>query len=159
MRTWAISMLLLIVMIAAGANANSRARAQVAGSGAACSLLSATDIAKATGINVGAAEPGKAIPGTLGKCTWTAADGTKVILTLADAQHMKITVEAQQQTDGVAIAGIGTTAVGIESAGFTGGGYIISVLDAKGGFGVSILGKAGTRDRDIALAKLVESRR
>jgi len=35
----------------------------------------------------------------------------------------------------------------------------ISVLDAKGGFGVSILGKSGTRDRDIALAKLVENRR
>ena len=42
---------------------------------------------------------------------------------------------------------------------FTGGGYIVSVLDAKGGFGVSILGKEGTRDRGIGLAKIVESRR
>ena len=159
MRNWAMLMVLLVVMIVVSAGAGSVARAQTGGSGAACSLISASDIAKATGITVGAGDPGKAVPGTLGKCTWTAADGTRVILTLADAQHMKITVEAQQQTGGVAVPGVGTTAVGMQGAAFTGGGYIISVLDAKGGFGVSILGKAGTRDRDIALAKLVESRR
>jgi hypothetical protein len=35
----------------------------------------------------------------------------------------------------------------------------VSVVDAKGGFGVSILGKEGTRERTIALAKMIESRR
>jgi hypothetical protein len=29
----------------------------------------------------------------------------------------------------------------------------------KGGFGVSILGKEGTRDRAITLAKIIQSRR
>ena len=37
--------------------------------------------------------------------------------------------------------------------------HIVSVLDAKGGFGISILGKEGTRERAIALAKIVEGRR
>lgn len=136
----------------------SAARAQAA-TASACSLLSPTDIAKAAGITVGAGDPGKLVPGTLGKCTWKAADGTRVILTLGDARHMQITFEVQQQTDGENVPGIGTSAVGVKGAPFTGGGYIITVLDAKGGFGVSILGKDGTRDRDIALARLVESRR
>jgi hypothetical protein len=35
----------------------------------------------------------------------------------------------------------------------------VSVLDAKGGFGLSILGKDGTREQAIALAKVVESHR
>jgi len=154
-----IWMLLLVVMIVVSASAGSAAHAQAGGMGSACSVISPSDIARTAGITVGGGDPGKAVPGTLGKCTWTAADGTRVILTLADAQHMKIAVEAQQQTGGAAVPGVGTTAVGMQGAAFTGGGYIISVLDAKGGFGVSILGKAGTRDRDIALAKLVESRR
>jgi len=33
------------------------------------------------------------------------------------------------------------------------------VVDAKGGFGISILGNEGSRDRSIALAGIVESRR
>jgi hypothetical protein len=49
--------------------------------------------------------------------------------------------------------------VGIKAAPFTGGGYIVSVLDAKGGFVVSMLGNEGSRDRAIALAKIVEARR
>jgi hypothetical protein len=47
----------------------------------------------------------------------------------------------------------------MKGAPFTGGGHIVNVLDAKGGFGVSILGKEGTHDRAIALAKIVESHR
>lgn len=49
--------------------------------------------------------------------------------------------------------------MGIKAAPFTGGGYIVSVLDAKGGFVVSMLGNEGSRDRAIALAKIVEARR
>jgi hypothetical protein len=57
------------------------------------------------------------------------------------------------------VPGVGLTAVGIEGAAFTGGGYIIDVLDAKGDFGVSILGKEGNRDRAVALAELIETHR
>jgi hypothetical protein len=72
---------------------------------------------------------------------------------------MELTIKAQQQTGGAEIPGLGSKAVGIKGAAFTGGGYIVSVLDAKGGFGVSILGKEGTHDRAVALAKIVESHR
>jgi hypothetical protein len=122
-------------------------------------LLTAADIAKAAGLTVGNGTAGPPIPGVLGKCTWAGSGNTKVILTLADDRHMKLTVAAQEQTGGTAVPGLGSKAVGIEGAAFTGGGYNVSVLDAKGGFGVSILGKEGTRDRAIALAKLVETHR
>lgn len=125
----------------------------------ACALLTPALIAKATGIKVGAGTSGKPIPGVLGRCTWLGSGPTKVIVTLADAKHMQLTVEAQEQTGGSDVSGVGTKAVGIEGAPFTGGGYIVSVLDAKGGFGVSILGANGTRNSAIALAKLVEERR
>ncbi len=131
----------------------------VAGSGPACSLLGPGDIAKATGVKVGEGIAGPPIPGTLGKCTWQGDGGTRVIVTLADAQHMGFTIAAQEQAGGVDVPGVGSKAVGIKGAPFTGGGYIISALDSKGGFGVSILGKEGNRERDIALAKLVASRR
>jgi len=49
--------------------------------------------------------------------------------------------------------------MGIKAAHFTGGGYIVSVLDANGGFGVSMLGDEGSRDRAIALAKIIKTRR
>jgi hypothetical protein len=125
----------------------------------ACALVSAADIAKVTSIKVGSGTAGKAMPGVLGRCTWTGEGNTKVILTLGDAQHIGLTIKAAEETGGEAVAGLGTKAVGMKGAAFTGGGYIINVLDAKGGFGVSILGKEGTRDRAIALAKFVESRR
>lgn len=125
----------------------------------ACAMLTPALIAKATGLKVGNGTAGKPIPGVLGRCTWLGAGSTRVIVTLADAKHMQITVQAQEQTGGSDISGIGTKAVGVEGAGFTGGGYIVSVLDAKGGFGVSILGPSGTRTGAVELAKLVESRR
>lgn len=124
-----------------------------------CAVLSKAEIAKATGLTVGDGVVGPAIPGVLGKCTWTTAGHTRVILTLADARHMQLTVDAQKQTGGTVIPGIGTTAVGVQGAPFTGGGYIVSVLDAQGGFGISILGSEGNRDRAVALAKVVESHR
>jgi len=105
------------------------------------------------------ATPGKPVAGVLGRCTWDGPGNRRVILTLVDAQHMGLTLKAQQQTGGEDIKGLGSTAVGSKDAGFTGGGYTVSVLDAKGGFGVSILGKDGTRERAIALAKVVESHR
>lgn len=125
----------------------------------ACALLTPADIAKATGLKVGKGTAGAPIPGVLGRCTWLGSGNTKVIVTLADARHMQLTVAAQEQSGGTAVPGLGSKAVGIKGAAFTGGGYIVSVLDAKGGFGLSILGNDGTRDRAVALAKVVESRR
>jgi hypothetical protein len=124
-----------------------------------CALLTKAEIQKETGLMVADAAPGKPVPGVLGRCTWEAPGNSRVIVTLADAQHMALTVKTQQQTGGEDIKGLGSTAVGIKGAGLTGGGYIVSVLDAKGGFGVSILGKDGTRERTIALAKVVASHR
>jgi len=124
----------------------------------ACGLLSPADIAKATGLVVGNGTAGPAIPGTLGKCTWTAGGNTRVIVTLADAQHMQLTIAAERQ-QGTDVPGLGSQAVAVPAAPFTGGGHIVSVLDAKGGFGVSILGKVGTRDRAVALARIVASHR
>ncbi len=124
----------------------------------ACTLLSPADITKATGLKVGTGVAGTPVPGTLGRCTWTAS-GNRVIVTLADAAHMQITVAAQEQSGGTSVSGLGSKAVAVKGAAFTGGGYIVSVLDSKGGFGVSLLGPAGTLDRVVALAKVVESRR
>lgn len=125
----------------------------------ACALLTKAEIQKGTGLMVGDATPGKPIPGVLGRCTWDGPGNSRVIVTLADAQHMGLTVKAQQQTGGEDIKGLGSTAVGVKGSGFTDGGYSVSVLDTKGGFGVSILGKDGTRERAIALAKIAESHR
>jgi hypothetical protein len=125
----------------------------------ACALLTPALIAKTTTLAVGDPTPGKPIPGVLARCTWEGANSTRVIVTLADAKHMDITVRATEKSGGEDITGIGSKAVGTKGAGAFGGGYIVSVLDAKGGFGVSILGPGGTRDRAIDLAKLVESRR
>ncbi len=124
-----------------------------------CGMLSKADIAKATGLTVGDGVAGVTIPGTLGRCTWTTAGHSRVILTLVDAPHMRITMEAERQTGATAIPGIGTAAVGSVAAPFTGGGYIVNVVDGKGGFGVSTLGPEGNRARAVALAKVVESRR
>jgi hypothetical protein len=123
-----------------------------------CALLSSADILKATGLKVGNGMAGPPILGTLGKCTWP-GDGNKVIVTFADAQHMRMTVEVQEKRGGTPVSGLGSKAVAVKGAGAMGGGSIVSVLDAKGGFGVSILGPAGTVDRASALAKVVASRR
>ena len=125
----------------------------------ACALLMKAEIQKVTGLMVGDATPGKPVPGVLGRCTWDGPGNSRVIVTLTDAQHIGLTVKAVQQNGGEDIKGLGATAIGNKGAGFTGGGYIVSVVDAKGGFGVSILGKDGTRERAIALAKVVESHR
>ncbi len=125
----------------------------------ACALLTPADIHTAAGISVAKGQAGKAIPGVLGRCTWLGTGNTKVILTLADAAHMQLTIQAQQQSGGTPLQGLGSKAVGVKGADFTGGGYIVSVVDAKGGFGVSILGTDGTQARAVALATLVERRR
>jgi hypothetical protein len=151
----------LVSIAYAGGPAPARAAAATSDTPAsgACALLTPADIAKATGLKVGDGAAGRPIPGVLGRCTWAGSGNTKVIVTLADAQHMQMTIAAQQQTGGTAVPGLGSKAVGIQGAAFTGGGYIVNVLDAKGGFGLSILGESGTRDRVVALAKIVESRR
>jgi len=129
-----------------------------AGTSDACKLLMTSEILKATGLTVGDGTAGRPIPGVLGRCTWVGSGNTKVIVTLTDAQHMETTI-AVQQKEGTSVPGVGSKAVAIKSAGFTGGGYILSFLDAQGGIGVSILGKDGTLDRVVALAKVVESHR
>jgi hypothetical protein len=122
-----------------------------------CAIISPSQIAKATSLSVGPGTPSTVL--TSRQCTWTGPQNTRIILTVTDASHMALTVKAQQQAGGVPIAGLGQAAVGQVGAPFTGGGYIVSVVDRKGGFGVSILGPAGNRVRAIALAKLVESLR
>ena len=124
----------------------------------ACALIAAVDIAKTTGLTVGNGTAGTPIPGVLGRCTWVGEGTTKVILTLADSQHMELTINVQEG-HGTAVSGLGMKAVGAKAAGFMGGGYTVNVLDTKGGFGISILGKEGTQERAVALAKLIESRR
>lgn len=124
----------------------------------ACAVLSPADISKATALKVGTGVAGAPVPGTLGRCTWTASDN-RIIVTLADAAHMQITIAAQEGSGGTSVSGLGSKAVAVKAAAFTGGGYIVSVLDAKGGFGVSLLGPAGTLDRVVGLAKVVESHR
>ncbi len=118
----------------------------------ACALLSPADIAKATMLQVESGSAGKPIPGVLGRCTWTGDGDTKVVVTLGDAQHIGLTVSAVEQSGGEKLPGLGTRAVGSKGAGFTGGGYVVNILDAKGGFGVSILGREGTKERAIVLA-------
>ena len=124
-----------------------------------CSALTKAEIAKVSGLDVGEGTAGPTTRGTLGKCTWTTPGHTRVILVLGDARHMQLTVEAAKESGGDEISGLGTSAVGMEGPAFTGGGYIVNVLDAKGGFGLSVLGKEGSRDRVVALAKIVEGRR
>lgn len=124
----------------------------------ACSLLNSAAIASATSLKVATGTAGAAIPGVVGRCTWTGND-TRVIVTLTDAQHMGTTMAAIEQSGGENVPGVGTKAVGNKGAGFTGGGYIVNVLDARGGFGISVLGKEGTKDRAVALAKIVEGHR
>jgi hypothetical protein len=148
----------LAVCVATVAGATGGARASAEGTDA-CALLNAADISKATGLSVASGTPGPAVPGVLGKCIWVANGGAKVIVTLADAQHMQRIVAAQEKSGGTAVSGVGQTAVGIPGSPFIGGGYIINVLDAKGGFGVGVLGEEGTRDSATAIAKLIESRR
>ena len=124
----------------------------------ACALLTPTDIAKALPWKVGAGAPGKPIPGIVGKCTWTNSDNGRVIVTLTDARHASITVQAWEGAGGKDLSGIGTKAVSIKATDLT-GGWIVTVEDAKGGFGVSVLGAKAIEDNAIALAKVVESRR
>ncbi len=124
----------------------------------ACAVLSPADIAKTISWKVGAGTPGNPIPGVLGKCTWTNSDNGRVIVTLMDARHASITVHAWEGGGGKDVSGIGTKAVSIKATDLT-GGWIVSVEDPKGGFGVSVLGAKGTEDNAIALAKVVEGRR
>jgi hypothetical protein len=124
----------------------------------ACALLTPADIAKALSLKVGAGTPGKSIPGVLGRCTWTAEGNDRVIVTLTDARHAAITVQAWEGAGGKDVSGIGTKAVSINGPEVT-GGWIVTVEDAKGGFGLSALGGKATEDKTIALAKVVESRR
>src|SRR5690348_15832825 len=69
----------------------------------ACVLLTKVEIQKETGLMVTDGTAGKPIPGVLGRCTWDGPGNARVIVTLADAQHLGLTVKAQQQTGGTDI--------------------------------------------------------
>lgn len=155
MRCLAVASLVSVVVLAGHGP-----RPVAAGSHAddACAVLSPDDIAKTISWKVGAGTPGKPIPGVLGKCTWTSSDGGRVIVTLMDARHASITVQAWKGGAAKDLSGIGTKAVSTKAADFT-GGWIVTVEDTKGGFGVSVLGRKGTEDNAIALARVVEARR
>jgi hypothetical protein len=125
----------------------------------ACSLLSRSEIARATGLHVARGKDGPPIAGALSDCTWMAPDGTKIVVTVADAAHMQVTLQSQLQSGASQYPGIGTSAAGTAGNEETGGGYNMSILDRKGGVAVSILGKAGTGERTVALARAIETRR
>ena len=148
---------LALALALAGSVASAPSSTAVPGDDA-CALITPAEILKTTGLKVSDGAAGAAIPGVLGRCTWSAGHN-RVIVTLADARHMQITVAAWEHSGGTSIPGLGSKAVGIKADDFTGGGYIVSVLDAKGGFGISLLGSAGSHDNVIAMAKIVESRR
>jgi hypothetical protein len=123
-----------------------------------CGLLTPGDVAKATGIAVKEGVPGRPVPGVIGRCVWPGADNTRVVVTLTDAAHAKATMAAQAGAGGEAVSGIGSSAVAFPNAPVV-GGYMVTVVDGKGGFGISIQGKPGTKARAIALAKIVAARR
>src|SRR6185437_1988340 len=124
----------------------------------ACALLSPADIAKAISWKVGAGTAAPSIPGILGKCTWTAGENARVIVTLSDARHADFALQAEASTGAKPVAGLGTKAVSWPATDLT-GGWIVTVEDAKGGFGVSVLSRSATTADAIALAKVVEGRR
>ncbi len=125
----------------------------------ACKLLSRAQIAKATGLHVAKGKEGPPMAGATGNCWWVAGDGTKIVVTVADASHMQVTMQSQVQAGAEELKGIGTSAVATAGTGETEGGYNISVLDKKGGVAVSIQGSAGTSDKTAALAKVIETHR
>jgi hypothetical protein len=145
---------LLLLLLACGLAAPAWAASEDA-----CALLSAGEVNAATGLTVSSGTPGPAIPGIVGKCTWTAQDGTKIVITLRDVRHIQATLEAQERAGGTAVAALGAQAIGLPAPAFAGGGYLIGVLDRQGGFEVSVLGAGGSETRALALARRIEAQR
>jgi hypothetical protein len=154
--TLVVAGLVIAVLVTASAPS---AWAQAVKTNDPCSLLTRAQIAKATGIQVAKGEKGAPIPGAIGSCWWVASDGTRIVVTIADASHMQVTMQSQVQAGAAKLPGLGLSAVATKGNAETEGGYNISVLDRKGGVAVSILGAAGTSDRTVALAKLIETHR
>ena len=125
----------------------------------ACHLLSRTQIAIATGVQVADGQQGAPIPGSLGNCWWQGANRTQIVVVIADASHMQVTMQSQVQAGALEVPGLGANAVGDPGTDETGGGYNLSILDAKGGVAVSILGEDGTAQRAVHLAELIEAHR
>jgi hypothetical protein len=122
-------------------------------------LLSPSEISKATGLTVGKGRQGPKIAGSNRSCVWSASDGTRIIVVLSNAQQMQTTMDSMAQTGGAVYSGLGMGAVGTNGIPETGGGYNLSVVDPKGGVGITIPGSAGTSDRTVALAKVIEKHR
>ena len=125
----------------------------------ACSLLSRASIAEATGLHVARGRQGPPLSGALSDCSWLSPDGTRIVVTVADAAHMQVTLASALQSGATEFPGIGTRAAGTAGNDETGGGYNLSILDRRGGVAVSILGKAGTGERTLALARSIETHR
>ena len=130
-----------------------------ANSPSACGLLSRAAIAKATGLHVSKGKEGPPISGSLSNCIWLGPNGAKIVVTLADAERMQVTMQSQLQSGATQFPGIGSSAVGTAGNAETEGGYNLSILDSKGGVAVSILGNEGTGEHIVALAKVVEAHR
>jgi hypothetical protein len=81
-----------------------------------------------------------------------------VIVTLTATSHMETTIAAEMASGGKAVSGIGSKAVASRAAAMA-GGYVLSAIDAKGGFGVSLLGREGTQELVVSLAKVVAGKR
>jgi hypothetical protein len=79
----------------AAAQLLAKAQATSGSHSGACEVATPAEIAKATGLTVGDGTAGPPIPGVIGKCTWSGSGDMKVIVTLADAQHMQLTVASQ----------------------------------------------------------------
>lgn len=124
-----------------------------------CSLLTTSQIVDSTGLQVAEGQKGLPIPGAIGSCWWQASDGSRIVVTVADTPHMEVTMQSQVQAGADELPELGTSAVGAPGTSETESGYNISVLDSHGGVAVSILGKNGTGDKTLALAKVVEQSR
>jgi hypothetical protein len=151
-----VAMAVFLTGFTAGAHAQNASQGHPS---SACGLLSRASIAKATGLHVSKGAEGPPIAGSFSNCAWSGPNGAKIVVTLSDAAHMQVTMQSQMQSGATQFQGIGTSAVGTAGNAETEGGYNLSILDAKGGVAVSILGNAGTAERTQALAKAIEARR
>src|ERR1700733_13359495 len=83
-----------------------------ANSPSACGLLSRAAIAKATGLHVSKGKEGPPISGSLSNCIWLGPNGAKIVVTLADAERIKVTMQSQLQCEARQVHGLGSRQAG-----------------------------------------------
>jgi hypothetical protein len=101
-RSLALDLLALLFAAAVHAQSNDPA---------ACGLLSRAAIAKATGLDVAEGKEGPHVVGSLSNCIWLGPNGTRVVVTVADADRMIVTTQSQLQAGATQFQGIGFNAV------------------------------------------------